>query len=341
MSKTSEIRKTRAESFRVPIDGAVDLRLGDSGEWIRKPATNISMSGMFIRTAEVHPQGTALQVKFEMHNGQPAIQGRAEVLWCRARSAGPDQPRGIGVRFLDLDLESKYAISRLVDRYRQLVRMPFHRPGCEVESGAAPRSTGRRRSALALAFLAGLAAGALGSFWLITGPGRTQRPGAGTVRASEVTPENLRKEEPAPAAAAAPESARAAATPEPQSAFVAGESEEAVGAAVEAWARAWAAKDVERYLGCYASDFQPASGITPEDWQDQRRARLARTGDLQVVVSALEIELTGAGRAIARFDQTYSAPGYQDRVRKSLRLRRRHGEWLIQREEILEELPAS
>ncbi len=57
-------------------------------------------------------------------------------------------------------------------------------------------------------------------------------------------------------------------------------------------------------------------------------------------LSAFEIEIGGPDRAVARFDQTYSAPDYRDRVRKELVLSRRAGEWKIWREEILAKLPA-
>ncbi len=325
MSETSEIRNTWGESFRVPIDCAVDLRPTD-GEWARHSATNISMSGMFIHTAETHPQGTELEVKFELHNGQPAIRGRAEVLWCRAQSAGPDQSHGVGVRFLDLDLESKYAISRLVDRYRQLVRMPFQLGPSDEQPAPVGGPTGRR-GALALAFLAGLTAGALGSFWLITAPGPPERESAGVARASELTAETVRREEPA------------SATRPPL--LQRGEPEEEVETAVRAWATAWAAKDVERYLGCYAADFRPTSEMTLDVWKAQRRDRLTRPGAVEVSLSEFEIETMDPDRAVARFIQTYSAPGYRDRVRKALELGLRTGEWKIRREVVLAQLPAS
>ncbi len=307
----------------MPIECPVDLRLAGAGEWTRLSATNISMSGMFIHTAEMHPEGTALEVRFKLQNRQLPILGRAEVLWRRMRDAGPDQPRGIGVRFLDLDLESKYAISRLVDRYRQLVRMPFHRSPSEDESGTSARRSTRGRNALALAFVAGVAAGALGSYWLFARPGDSVREAPGIVTAAELTAREVESTVPAPIPVSQEE-----------------KPEKGVEAAVGIWARAWAAKDVERYLGCYAGDFQPASEMTLDAWKTERRDRLTRPGAVEVRLSTLEIEIASPDWAIARFDQAYSAPGYQDLVRKALELSLQDGEWKIRREQTIAQLPA-
>ncbi len=331
VSKESQISRTRAESFRVPIDCAVDLRLGPDGDWKRTSASNISMSGMFLRTADRHPSGSALDIKFELQNGQPAIRARVEVLWSRVHDVGPESPQGLGVRFLDLDLESKYAISRLVDRYQQLGRMPFQLFAPEDEQRALVRASWGRHGALALAFLAGAAAGAAGSFWLIA----RSDPGVGTadiVQASELMSKSTRRTPPA----AAP--AEHAASPAGDGTVTSGDPATAVEAAVGAWARAWAAKDVERYLAFYSADFEPGAGRSPEAWRAGRRERLARPGAVEIGVSALRVEILGPGRAVARFDQAFAAPGYRDRVRKQLELLRREQEWQIVREEIQAEL---
>ena len=124
------------------------------------------------------------------------------------------------------------------------------------------------------------------------------------------------------------------ATPAPPDDAVSSDaSREAVEAAVHAWAQAWAAKDVERYLAAYLDDFQPASGLPHEAWKAQRRQRLTRPGVIEVRLSALEIDIPAPDRAIVSFDQAYSAPGYQDQVRKQLELVRHEQGWKIRHEE--------
>ena len=362
MSEKSEIRNARGESFRVPIDCAIDVRLDNEAGWKRRFATNISMSGIFVRSAEMHPKGTFLDIRFELQNGRPAIQGRAEVLWCRVRDGGPERPQGLGLRFIELDLESKYAISRLVERYRQMGRMPFHiNASEEAKTGPAQRG----RGALVLAFFAGAAVGVLGSLLWMTGPNGLDGRQGGTAEASELrskgsrsvpgaTPEAVAERassfdpsgDPASGdpASGDPASGDPAsgdpASGDPASGDPASSDPAAVEAAVVNWAEAWADKDVERYLECYSADFRPASGRSLDAWRSQRRERLARPGAVEIRLSGLEVEVPAAGRATARFDQDYSAPGYRDRVRKALELSWSDQGWRIEREEIEAELTA-
>ncbi len=343
VSKTSDLQSPRGESFRVPIDCVVDLRLGPADSWIRTSATNISMSGMFLRTAEMQPRGTALDVKFQLQLGEPPIQAKVEVLWSRVRDTGPETPRGLGVRFLDLDLESKYAISRLVDRYRQLGRTPFHLTAVEGKAKADTADSRHGRGALALAFAAGTATGALASFLWIAEPGGSDETTAHATEVAELKPKSVEQSPLSPEASPPPEanprpkassSSVPGTTPAPPGAAVSSDdAADAVEAAVHAWARAWAAKDIERYLAAYLDDFQPASGLSHEAWEAQRRRRLTRPGAIEIRLSALEIDVLAPERAIARFGQAYSAPGYQDQVRKQLELVRHEQGWKIRHEE--------
>ncbi len=323
----------RIESFRVPIDCAVDLRLDPASDWHRTSASNISMSGMFLRSAEMHPRGAVLDIKFVLQNGQPPIEAQVEVLWSRVRDFGPEAPKGLGVRFLELDLESKYTISRLVERYQQLGKTPFQLLAAEAEDEPPPVRA-RSWRALALAFLAGVVTGAAGSFWLLAGSdlgGDT-----GVVQASELAPKAARPMAPAEAPAVMPEDPAA---PAGDAAVPAEDATKAVEAAIVSWARAWAAKDVERYLGAYAAEFRPPAGRSLDAWQAARRERLARPGEVEIGVSGLEVEILDPGRAVARFDQVYAAPNYRDRVRKELELRRQDAGWRVLREDVLEKLP--
>ena len=47
-----------------------------------------------------------------------------------------------------------------------------------------------------------------------------------------------------------------------------------VEAAVQAWAAAWAAKDMGGYLGAYGKEFDPPGKMSRKAWEDERRARI-------------------------------------------------------------------
>ncbi len=104
-----------------------------------------------------------------------------------------------------------------------------------------------------------------------------------------------------------------------------------VEAAVRAWAAAWSARDVERYLAAYASDFTPARGQTRERWEADRRARITGKSRISVGIEGLVISIQGTS-ANAQFRQIYSADALTETDRKTLELQRVGTRWLIRKE---------
>lgn len=108
-------------------------------------------------------------------------------------------------------------------------------------------------------------------------------------------------------------------------------AEAAVTSAVQAWASAWAARDVPAYLAAYAPDFEPPKGMTRDAWAREREARIAGKSRISVKVETLQVSAQGE-QATARFRQIYSADGLNVSSRKTLTLRKRGERWLIVRE---------
>ncbi len=346
MNEDVEISDIRFESLRVPIDCMVDLHFETSSQPTRLKAANLSMSGMFLRTREKFAPGTLCSVHFELQQGQPPIRGQAEVLWNRESSHGPDHPRGVGVRFLELDLDSKYAISRLVDRYLQLDGMPVQlanidtkvwtrltkRPTEDIDgqavvgnNGSGSESEPSRRSypkpaLLAGVFGLGLLIGSLSSLWLLQGSTRASQEMTGLAPRS--FGHNITSNVPStvPSTGPATESLRE----DPRT---------TIHTAIDEWARAWSQKDVERYLSCYSANFEPPADQTQDAWKAQRRERLTRPGEIEVEISDVTIEPVTPDRANAQFSQTFTSPGYRDQVIKVLELVKENQAWKILREE--------
>lgn len=109
----------------------------------------------------------------------------------------------------------------------------------------------------------------------------------------------------------------------------------AIRGAVDAWARAWAAKDVERYLASYAPAFKPLEGLSRKAWETQRRTRVGGPRSIEVSISEFELLKRDDGRATATFRQDYRSDRYQDSVRKALELVRDADRWLIVEERVV------
>lgn len=99
---------------------------------------------------------------------------------------------------------------------------------------------------------------------------------------------------------------------------------------VDAWAKAWSARDVERYLGFYATGFVSEKGLARAAWESGRRKRLASQRVISVAVRDVKVEAQAADRMTVRFVQDYSADTYRELATpKKLLLVREAGAWRI------------
>ena len=127
---------------------------------------------------------------------------------------------------------------------------------------------------------------------------------------------------------AAPAGAPAAA---PAAPAVAADAQRDVEAAVRAWAGAWSSKDMNGYLGAYASNFAPPGGQARKAWESDRRARIEPRTRIGVDVSNLEVSVNG-DKATARFRQDYTSDTLNVTSRKTLDMVKSGNRWLIVRE---------
>lgn len=110
----------------------------------------------------------------------------------------------------------------------------------------------------------------------------------------------------------------------------------AVLAAMEGWAQAWSAKDVDAYLAYYGQDFVPPGGRTRDAWEGQRRERLTAPEWIRVDVKDVRVTPRSPDRVTVRLVQHYASPGYQDKTLKRFTLVSRDGRWTIKSEKSLE-----
>ena len=104
-------------------------------------------------------------------------------------------------------------------------------------------------------------------------------------------------------------------------------------AAVRAWARAWAGKDVKAYLSAYSRDFSPPGELTRSAWEEERRLRILGKRNISVKLDGLTVTVTG-GTAVAKFQQDYKADALSVSSRKRLDLVKTGERWLIVKESV-------
>ncbi len=340
------------ESQRIALDRRIVLRFADFDGFVTEYATNISMTGMFVRTKEPQTPGTPLSFELRLEDGAPLVRGSGWVVWARDTRESADRPAGMGIEFTELDRQSR----RLV-RWLILNQLPEGQSEFDVHAGTAnapltvevpTRAAIRRRrraGVLTAMALFGLLAGLI--LWRGLGAPQADRqpPAGGSIAAAPIGVESIDGAGSAPSASAplapvAAISAESAASLGEKTVAVGNGAENDSGTALEAeaealvreWARAWSAQNVEAYLAFYASDFVPEAGMTLSGWRLQRRRRLTTPASIRVGVARLEVTLLSGKEARVSLLQTYRSDGYADTVDKVLELTREDGVWKILRE---------
>jgi len=140
------------------------------------------------------------------------------------------------------------------------------------------------------------------------------------------------KPEPKAAAKAAPSETKVAAAAAPAAA-AGGDEKARVNAAIEAWAKAWSAKDVKGYLAAYAPEFEVPGGETRGAWEKQRTERIEKPKSIEVGVKVTSIQVTG-NEARATVRQSYKSDTLRNTTTKTLGLVRSGDRWLIKQERV-------
>jgi tetratricopeptide (TPR) repeat protein len=104
-----------------------------------------------------------------------------------------------------------------------------------------------------------------------------------------------------------------------------------VEAAVLAWAKAWAAKDMSAYLGAYGKDFVPPGNQPRATWEQERKKRILGKSNITLKLENLTVTVN-TNKATVKFRQVYKANALAVSSRKTLTLVKQGNEWQIIKE---------
>lgn len=85
---------------------------------------------------------------------------------------------------------------------------------------------------------------------------------------------------------------------------------------IDAWAKSWRQKDYDTYSQFYATNFQPESPLSRDEWTKERKQRMSVSGKVNLDISNLQITCDG-DKAIAKFTQDYSVTTYKLKTPKN------------------------
>ncbi|MGV3580856.1 MAG: tetratricopeptide repeat protein [Methylophilus sp.] len=103
--------------------------------------------------------------------------------------------------------------------------------------------------------------------------------------------------------------------------------------AVNQWAKAWSAQNVDQYLASYASTFDPRGGQSRKAWENTRRQRISAPKSISVDVSDPKVTIESESEAKVVFRQTYTADSKKPQsTNKTLMMKKEGNTWLINEE---------
>lgn len=94
-----------------------------------------------------------------------------------------------------------------------------------------------------------------------------------------------------------------------------------------AWIKAWQGKDTDSYLAFYSRDFK-YSGNSLQGWKESRRATLAKSMEIKIDFSDIQI-VQGKDAVEISFIQQYQSDRHSDKGRKTLTWKKEGEAWRI------------
>jgi adhesin transport system outer membrane protein len=102
---------------------------------------------------------------------------------------------------------------------------------------------------------------------------------------------------------------------------------------LQAWANAWKARDVQRYLGFYSPEFDTGS-VPRERWLAERRRLVSKRTAVELKLGPVSSQQVAPDRVLTRFEQSYRSADHSDTVEKTLLWQRTGNDWLIVKESV-------
>lgn len=338
---------------RVQIERKIDLRFPNFEGLVTGVSSNLSTSGMFIRSDNPEPAGTEFVFALRIEEWSP-IQGTAKVIWIRPHSESPERPAGMGVQFVDLDAQSRRMIRWLVDKHMQEGGTPFDlesvpagasmyggppaqgdRSGKSTAGSKRPKTRrrskagadSRKRLLLVVVALLVLAACAYGIYWkwFQDSPGSGSADWAGSVPASvsEASGDDPSTELETEAVRADVET-------------VTGVTIDEVAGFIRSWTDAWEARDANAVFSHYADDFDTSAWGGRQPWESEIRRQIDGAEHIRFAVSAMEISFPTGDTARAAFFRSFRSNNANQSGRVVLDLRTTGDGWKIYAERPLD-----
>jgi ketosteroid isomerase-like protein len=166
----------------------------------------------------------------------------------------------------------------------------------------------------------------------VEGPAPSKIEGAALAKAEVTAPVNEAASQPVKSEPVAPATTRPTPAEKNTERSPATNNSGEVLKTVNAWAAAWSAKNVKKYLSFYAADFKVPDGESRAAWEAARHERIGKPKSIQVGISGATVNFSDSNHATVKFRQSYRASHMKTSGSKTLLMVKSGGNWLIQEE---------
>src|SRR5690242_4228365 len=97
-----------------PVSLKIKFKSASLQQFIDHYSDDINQGGIFIRTREPLPVGTALRFEFQLKDASPLLSGEGTVIWAREPATNPGLAPGMGVRFDKLPADSQHQLKSIL-----------------------------------------------------------------------------------------------------------------------------------------------------------------------------------------------------------------------------------
>ncbi len=90
-----------------------------ASDFFRAYIGNLGTGGLFIKTTQTVPAGTALNLEFNLPDGDHLIQAKGKVIWARSKEESDERkPPGLGIQFVEMSDEDTNLLNNYIKTFK-------------------------------------------------------------------------------------------------------------------------------------------------------------------------------------------------------------------------------
>ena len=121
LRKTTQNLSHSSKRKEERVSANIRISFKTAADFFRAYISNIGIGGLFIKTAKTLPQGSLLNLEFNLPDGNQVIHTKGKVVWTRSENKSTEKmPPGMGIQFIDMNPEAKKLLGNYIASFKSL-----------------------------------------------------------------------------------------------------------------------------------------------------------------------------------------------------------------------------